>query len=296
MADDALIAGAAAPAGTRLIRSASVLDSVWAAVVASALFASSFYPLIDLPGSYLRTVDAPLRVYVVLVPVVAFVVAFVALIRRSVLLAAVATGVLVPGVALCGSLGGALFFDAASPFTDAGVPLAVGAAVIGVVMLIRWFVYHPAPLLGVEPRPTSRSSRVLLGVGLVLVVNVTVKALRDDPAWSLSFVVATAFMLLGPAVVVAAAAARAIAAFAVAAAACFAQIVAVLIARFDDGQIDIDGVLALRTGVVGLIVSAIAAAVAIGGAVMAEIEPDEGEGASDDDADWRWSVDDDLGS
>lgn len=137
---------------------------------------------------------------------------------------------------------------------------------------------------------------MLLGVGLVLVVNVTVKALRDDPTWSLSFVVATAFMLLGPAVVVAAAAARAIAAFVVAAATCFAQIVAVLIARFDDGQIDIDGVLALRTGVVGLIVSAVAAAVAIGGAVMAEIELNEGEGVADDDPDWRWSVDDDLGS
>lgn len=293
MADDGLIAGAAAPGGTRHIRSASALDAIWAATVAGAVIVSSFFPLVDLPNTYLRTRDAPLRVYVVIVPVVASAVAIVALVRRSTLLAAVATGIVVPALALCGSLGGALFFDAASPFTDAGVPLAVGAAVLGVIMLIRWFVYHPLPLLGVEPRPTIVSARPLLVVGLALAGNVVVGAALDDASWSLSFVVATLFMLLTPLVVITSAFVRTVAANALAAAACLAQVVAVLVARFDDGEVGIGSTLALRTGALGLVALAAAAAVAILGAVNAVVETDPDAGvASDDDADWRWTVDD----
>jgi hypothetical protein len=206
----------------------------------------------------------------------------------------VASGILVPSIALLGSLAGRLFFDAASPFTDAGTPLALGCAAVGVIMLIRWFVYHPVPIPGVEPRPTRPSARVLLGVGLVLVANVVVAALRDDPRWSASFVVATLFMLLAPLVVVAAAAIRTIAANALAAAASAAQIVAVVVAMLDGEDIGITSVFALRTGVVGLIALAVAAVVAVFGAVTGVVESDAATDlASDDDADWRWDVDDD---
>jgi hypothetical protein len=295
MAEDALIAGAAAPAGTRLIRSASVLDAAWVMVVAGVLVASSFVPLIDLPNAFLRTRDAPLRVYVFVVPLIAVVVAVLALVRRSTLLAAVATGIVVPAAALSGSLAGALFFDAASPFTDAGVPVALGAGLLGVVMIVRWFVYLASPLPGVESRPTSTWARGLAGVGLVLVVNVVVGALGDDPTWSASFVAATGFMLLAPLVVVAAAVARAVAASAVAAAACLAQFVAVVVATVDDGDVGVASTFALRTGVVGLIALPVGAVVAIVGARVGEIDAQlPGDELVADDADWRWAVDDDL--
>jgi hypothetical protein len=295
MAEDALIAGAAAPTGTRLIRSAAVLDATWAAVVAAVLVASSFVPLIDLPNALLRTRDAPLRVYVLVGPLVAVAIAVLALLRRSMLLAAVATGVLVPAVALCGSLAGALFFDAASPFTDAGVPVALGAASLGIVMIVRWFVYLATPLTGVERRPTSRWARALLLVGMVLVVNVVVGALGDDPTWSASFFAATGFMLLAPLVVLAAAVARAVAASVVAATACIAQVVSVTVAMLDDGDVALASTLALRTGIVGLIALPVGAAVAIIGAREAEIEVEvPGDELDADDADWRWTVDEDL--
>ena len=268
----------------------SALDAIWVAIVAAAIVVSSFFPLIDLPDSYLRTRDAPLSVWVVFLPVVAFVVAVVALVQRSTPLAAVATGVLVPAVALCGSLGGALFFDAVSPFTDAGVPLAVGAAVLGVIMLIRWFVYHPLPLLDVEPRPTVPAARSLLVVGLVLVTNVVVGALVDDPSWSMSFVVATMFMLLTPLVVVTTALVRAVTGLAVAAAACVGQVVAVVVAWVVD-DVGVGSTLSLRTGVVGLGGLAVATGIATVGAVTAVV-PSGTAARADDDAAWRWAADD----
>jgi len=292
MADDGLIAGAAAPAGTRRIRSVATLDAIWVILVGIAVVVSSFFPLIDLPDSYLRTSDAPLRVWVVVLPVIALVVAVVALVRRSTLLAAVATGTLVPAVALCGSLGGALFFDAASPFTDAGAPLAVGAGVLGAMMLIRWFVYHPLSLVDVEPRPTIAASRGLLALGLVFVVNVVVDALADDVAWSMSFVVATSFMLLTPLVVVAAALVRKVNAQAVAGAACVAQLIAVVVARVTD-DLEVGSTLSLRTGAVGLVALAVAAAVAGVGAATAAVDAEPDAPVEfDDDAAWRWTADD----
>jgi hypothetical protein len=295
MAEDALIVGAAAPAGTRRIRSAAVLDSIWVLLVAGVVVVSSFFALIDLPNRYLRTQDAPLRVYVVVVPAVAVALAVAAIIRRSVPLAAVATGTLVPAVALCGSLGASLFLDAASPFTDAGVPLAVAAALLGIVMVIRWFVYATPPVPGVEPRPTELLRRGLLTTGLVLTANVVIAALADDPTWSASFVVSTACLLLAPLVVLAAAAVCSVSSNLVAAGACAAQAVAVVVATLDDGGIEIDSTLALRTGVIGLIALVVGAGVAIAGADRAVIGDEPTVELLDaDDPDWRWSVDDDL--
>jgi hypothetical protein len=295
MAEDALIAGAAAPAGTRRIRSAPVLDSIWSLVVAAAIVLSSFFPLVDVDSPLFRTGEPPLRVYALGLPVLALIVVIAAVVRRSAVLAAVASGILVPSIALLGSLAGALFFDAGSPFTDAGTPLSLGCAAVGVIMLIRWFVYHTVPILGVEPRPTLLSARVLLGVGLALVANVVVDALRDDPRWSASFVVATMFMLLTPLVVVASAAVRTVAANALAAGAAWAQTVAVLVAMLDGEDLDITSVFTLRTGVVGVIALVAAGCVAVFGAVTAVVESDAVvDGASDDDTNWRWDVDDDL--
>jgi len=295
MAEDALIAGAAAPAGTRWIRSASVLDSIWAMVVAGLIIGSSFFALVDVENPLFRTGEAPLRVYALGLPTLALIVAVAAAARRSAVPAAVASGILVPSIALLGSLAGALFFDSVSPFTDAGTPLSLGCAGVGVVMLIRWFVYHPVPLSGVESRPTLLSARVLLGIGSVLVANVAIAAFRDNPQWSSSFVVATMFMLLTPLVVVASAAVRTVAANALAASAASAQIVAVLVAMLDGDDVGVSSVFALRTGVVGLVALGAAAAAAVFGAVTAVVESDSARGlAADDDASWRWDADDEM--
>ena len=292
MAEDALIAGAAAPAGTRWIRSAPVLDSIWALIVAGAIGLSSFFPLAD---ALFRTGEAPLRVYAVGLPVLALIVIVAAVVRRSGVLAAVASGLLVPPIALLGSLAGALFFDSVSPFTDAGTPVSLGCAGVGVIMLIRWFVYHPVPISGVDARPTLVSARVLLGIGVALVANVVIDAFGDDPQWSASFIVATMFMLLTPLVVIASAAARTIAGNALAAGAAAAQVVAVAVVMLDGDGVGVTSVLALRTGIVGLVGLTAATVVAVFGAATAAVEPDVAiDLAADDDADWRWAFDDDL--
>lgn len=293
MADDALIAGAAAPAGTRWIRSVPVLDAIWALLVAVAITVSSSFALIDLTNNSLRTQDAPLRVYVLGVPAVAAIIAIIAIVRRSSGLAAAATGALVPAVALSGSLGSSLFLDDASPFTDVGVPLAVGSALLGIAMFVRWFVYMTPVVTGVDPRPSMVAARGLLVVGLLLVGNVMVVALLDGPTWSAAFVVSTACMLLGPFVVVASALARSVESNVLAVAACAAQAVAVVFATLDDGGVEIDSTLALRTGVVGVIGLVVGAGIAIVGADRAAI--DDPPTTDDlDDPDWRWSADDDV--
>jgi hypothetical protein len=295
MAEDALIAGAAAPAGTRRIRSAPVLDALWALLVAGLIVLSSFFPLLNFDNSLSRTGEAPLRVYALGLPVLALLVIIVAVVRRSAVSAAVASGLLVPAIALLGSLAGALFFDAVSPFTDAGTPLSLGCAIVGVVMLIRWFVYAPTPVAAVDARPTPMSARVLLGTGLVLVANVVIAAFGDDPQWSASFVVATMFMLLAPLVVVAAAVVRTVAGNALASGASAAQLVAVAVVLIDGDGIGVTSVFALRTGVVGMIGLAAAAVVAGVGAMTAGVESDaEVVVSADDDAAWRWHVDDEV--
>ncbi len=295
MAEDALIAGAAAPAGTRWIRSASVLDSIWAMVVAGLIIVSSFFALVDVENPLFRTGEAPLRIYALGLPTLAMIVAVVAAARRSAVSAAVASGMLVPSVALLGSLAGALFFDSVSPFTDAGTPLSLGCAAVGIVMLIRWFVYAPVPLSGVESRPTRLSARVLLGIGTVLVANVAVAAFRDNPQWSASFVVATTFMLLTPLVVVASATVRTVAANALAASAAAAQIVAVVVVMVDGDDVGITSVFALRTGVFGLVALGAAVVAAVFASVTAVVGSDSARDfAADDDASWRWDVDDET--
>jgi hypothetical protein len=291
MVDDALIAGAAAPSGGRLIRSPWVLDAIWVASVAALFIAVSPFPLIDLESTYLRLFDAPLRVFVLALPVVAIGVAVGALVRRSAAVGAAATGVLVPTVALGGSLAGALFLDAASPFTDAGVPLTLAAAVLGLVMLVRWFVYQPSPLPGRDRRPPVVSGRALVGLGVVLVANVLVNTVRDDVGWSSSTVVATAFMLIAPAVVLTAGLVRSVGAAILATASCVAQSVAVIVVLLEDGDVQIDSSLALRTGVVGLVVMIGAAAAAVVGVRGATVDIDERPGPRDDES-WRWSADD----
>lgn len=296
MTDDDLITGAAAPAAERLVRSTTVLDAIWAAVVALVLIGSSFVPLIDLEGVSLRTADAPLRVYALFIPAVALVVAAVSVVRRSTGVAGVATGLLVPSIALGGSVSGALFLDAASPFTDAGVPLTLAASAVGVVMLVRWFVYRPTPVPGRDPRPTTQLSLGLLVVGVVLVAGVLVSLARDDSPLSASFVVASTFMLLTPLVVLAAGFVRSVHANLCAAAACLAQFVAVVVVRFVESNGDgiglAESATTLRTGVFGLGALAVASAIAILGAMQPRIDADVPVATATDDESWRWSADD----
>ncbi|MEP4651454.1 MAG: hypothetical protein ABJ314_14820, partial [Ilumatobacter sp.] len=200
MTDDALIAGAAAPTRARRIASGAPLDVVWIIVTGVALVTSSMFDLIDLPAQRLRTGDAPLRIFVIGLPLVACVLAGVAARRRSELLAAAATGVLAPGIALAGSLSVSLFLDDDSAFADVGVAVSLTAALLGTVMIVRWFVYHPLSLVIDERRPMRPMSHGATGVGLVLVAVVMLTGIGDgvDVAW----LGQTAAMLTVPAIVV----------------------------------------------------------------------------------------------
>ena len=294
MTDENLISGAAAPAAERLIRSSVALDAIWVVCVAAALVVSSLIPLVDLEDVYVRTADAPLRAYTVALPVLATILAVVAAARRSALLAASATGVLVPAVAFAGSVAASLFFDVTSPFTDAGVPLTLAAGALGLVMLVRWFVYQPTPVPGRDPRPTRQSATALSLMGLALAAVVVVDAVRDDVPWSLPFALATALMMLTALVVVVAGLVRSTGANVLAAAACLAQFAAVVVVERDDADsgavVLAESATTIRTGAVGLIVLVVAAALAIAGAVRPRLDVVE-ERSTTDDAAWRWSAD-----
>jgi len=296
MTDDDLITGAAAPATERIIHSRAARDAVWAASVAVLLIVSSWLPLVDLDAVYLRTADAPLRVYTVVMPLLALIVTIVSVVRHSSVLASVATGILVPSVALAGSVAASLFFDAASPFTDAGVPVTLAVATVGLVMLLRWFIYQPTPVPGVELRPPVQLAGVLLATGAVLAGNVVVSAVRDDDPWSLPFALSTALMLLTALVVIAAGLVRSIEANLLAAAACVAQFVAVvvvLVFEGDDGVALAESATTMRTGVVGLVALAAAATIAVLGSQRPRLDVARPEASLvADDTAWRWSADD----
>lgn len=295
MTDDELISGAAAPSAERLIRSSVALDVIWVCCVAAALIMSSLIPLVDLEDVYLRTADAPLRVYTLGIPIVAVIAAAVGAARRSALLAAVATGVLVPSVAFAGSVASSLFFDAASPFTDAGVPLSLAAASLGLVMLVRWFVYQESPVPGREPRPTVPLAGGLSLAGLVLALVVVVDAIRDEDPWSLPFALSTALMLLTALVVIVAGLVRSIGANVLAAAACIAQFAAVIVVEVDDvasgGVVLAESATTIRTGTAGLVVLALTTTIAILGAAQPRVDTVDDARTTTDDAAWRWSAD-----
>lgn len=297
MTDDDLITGAAAPAADRLIGSRVALDAGWVFCVAALLIVSALLPLVDLEDVYVRTADAPLRVYTVVLPVVAMIVSTLSLVRTSNGLGAAATGVLVPSVALGGSVAGSLFFDAASPFTDAGVPATLAASTVGLVMLLRWFIYEPVPAEGVDPRPPPQLARILVVLGAALALNVVVSAARDDDGWSLPFALSTALMLLPAVVVLAAGLVRSIAANLLAAAGCAAQFVAVVVVLAVED--DIDGVglaesaTTMRTGAIGLALLAATAVVAVVGALDPRLDSGgENAAVASDDVAWRWTADD----
>ena len=289
MSDDALIVGAAAPVGTRRIRSAVLLDVTWVSVTAVAVLVSSRFALIDLPGQYLRTGDAPLRIWVVGLPAVSLLVAVVAAVRRSPLLAATATGILAPAVALSGSLAVSLFLNESSAFADAGVAVSLGAACIGVAMLLRWFVYHPADLLADESRPTPRISSAVLAAGVTTGLVVVANGVVDDGAWSSSFVFQTLLIAVVPLVIVGCGSVRTRGAMALGASAAAAQIVGIVGVRVEL-ILPSDSDLLLRTGVAGIVLLTVAAVLCIVGLTRHAV--DDAAEPSDDDAEWRWIVTD----
>lgn len=289
MSDDALIVGAAAPVGTRRIRSVVLLDVTWVSVTAVALLVSSRFALIDLPGQYLRTGDAPLRIWVVGLPVVALLVAVVAAVRRSPLLAAMATGILAPAVAFSGSLAVSLFLNESSAFADAGVAVSLGAACLGVAMLLRWFVYHPADLLADESRPTPGVSAAVVAAGVATGVVIVANGVVDDGAWSSSFVFQTLLIAVVPLVIVGCGSMRTRGAMALAASAAVAQIVGVVGVRIEL-TLPLDSDLLLRTGAAGIVLLTVAAGLCVVGVIRHAV--DDTVEPSDDDAEWRWTVTD----
>jgi len=289
MSDDALIAGAAAPVGTRRIRSAVLLDVSWVSVTAVALLVSSRFALIDLPNQYLRTGDAPLRIWVVGLPVASLLVGAFAAIRRNPFAAAVATGMLAPAIAFAGSIALSLFLNESSAFADAGVAVSLGAALVGVSMLVRWFVYHPADVAADESRPTVGISWTVGAVGAMIGLVIGVTAVIDAGSVSSSFVGQTLLMLIVPLAIAVSALVRTRSAMALAAAGAAAQIVGVVAVRIEL-VLPLDSELTLRTGVVGIAMMTIAAGLCVFGFTRHTV--DDTQRPDDDDADWRWVVTD----
>ncbi|MFT4659299.1 MAG: hypothetical protein ACJAXA_002818 [Candidatus Aldehydirespiratoraceae bacterium] len=288
MNDDDLIAGAAAPRGARWIRSLLVLDATWVVVVALAMIGSSFFSLVDLPDTKLRTGDDPLRFFVLGCPAFAIVAAVVGVIRHSAALAAVGAGVLAPSIALTGSLSLALFLDKQAAFADIGVAFGLGAALLGLAMLLRWFVYHPMSMWKKEARPVIPVARGLIGCGAltgILVLSADIGGGLSD--WA--SLARTILVLLVPALAVAAGIARTLPAMALAAAACIGQIVAVVVVRAEQSSIPLDSDLVLRTGLLGMLGLATCAAIALVALRFTEVDDDI---EVDDDPSWRWSADD----
>lgn len=290
MAEDALIAGAAAPAKGRLIGAAATLDAVWVVVAACAVVTSGFFALIDLPTATLRTGEAPLRVFVFALPVVAVVVAVVGAARASTTMVALATGVLVPGAALAGSLALLLFFDSGSAFANTGVTVSIGAALVVLITVIRWFVYHPVSLLSNELRPQHLHTRLLGALGVALTLLVLVLGLDADK--SLAWAGQTMALLLVPLVVIGSAIVRSVSAASLAAGAAAAQVFAVIVAKFEQSSIAFDSDLLLRTGIPGLVLLVAMVGVVALSVRGALADDDTALPAADDDAAWRWSVDD----
>lgn len=291
MSDDALIAGAAAPVGQRWIRSTAVLDSGWVIVSALALIASSFFPLVDLPGTRLQTGDEPLRFFVLGLPVIAIVMAVVGAVRGSLVVVAAATGVLAPGIALAGSLGASLLLSDAAAFADVGVAIAIGAALVGLVMLVRWFVYHPLPLTGDQSQPVPLAGRALLALGGLLAAILVVTTIVGGTSWSTASVGQTLVLLVVACVVVAAGGIRTVAAAWLSCAACTSQVLAVLVVRAEKSTISFDSDLVLRTGVVGIAALVVIAVVSIVAAMSATPDP-EPDADADAVESWRWHLDD----
>ena len=291
MSDDALIAGAAAPVGQRWIRSTSVLDAGWVIVTAAGLIISSFFALIDLPNAQLRTGADPLRFFVLGLPIVAIVIAVVGAVRQSVSIVAVATGIVTPGFALAGSLGVSLLLSEASAFADVGVAISIAASVAGLVMLIRWFVYHPLPLLGDQSRPVPWAGWSLMALGGLLAVILLATTIVGDTSWSTASVGQTVLLLTVAMVVVAAGMTRTIPAAWLSCAACASQFVAVFVVKAEQSTIPFDSDLVLRTGVAGLAALAITAAVSAVAATRVAVDAEPEPGAEGDES-WRWNLDD----
>jgi hypothetical protein len=288
MADDELIAGAAAPSRLRRIDSVVRLDAIWVVVVAVALIGSSFFSLVDLPDARLRTGEEPLRFFVLGLPATAIVAAVVGAIRGSATLTAIGTGVLAPSIALTSSLGLTLFLDKQAAFADVGVAFALAAALLGLAMLVRWFVYHPASLWKEEVRPIVPISRALVGAGALTMVVVIAADIGDD-AGGWIWVAQTAVLPLAPALVVAAGVARTLPATALAGAASAAQFVAVIVVRAEQSTIPLNSDLVLRTGVLGMIGLATCVALTAAAFRFTEVDVDI---EIDDDPPWRWNADD----
>lgn len=291
MSDDALIAGAAAPVGTRWIRSTAVLDAGWVIVASVGLIISSFFWLIDLPNAQLRTGADPLRFFVVGLPAIATVTAGFGAARRSVVLVAAATGIVTPGFALAGSLSISLLLSEASAFADSGVAVSVGAWLLGVVMLVRWFVYHPMPLLGDQLRPPPAAGLALAGLGVMSIVVLLVTTIAGDTQWSAASVGQTVVLAMVALVVLAAAVTRTIPAAWLAGAACASQVVAVFAVKAEQSTIPFDSDLVLRTGLPGLVVLTLTAVVAFVAAARPAVDPTP-EFDADDTESWRWDLDD----
>lgn len=291
MSDDTrLPIGAAAPTRARVVRSLLALDVSWVVLAGVAFVVSSFFSLVDLERESLQTSDPSLRVYAVVLPVVALLVAAGAAFAKSLWAAAAATGILAPSSALVGLVSSSLFLDRNAAYTDVGVAVSLLVALFGVATLIRWFVYHPVDLHRDEVRPTRRLAIAVAASAAITGVAISAQAIIDRGATTAQFAMQLLFALVVPITLIAAAIVRTMHAFVLAGTAAVGQVVAVLLADLDaDIGFGSDRMLwTTVAALAALIVSAglVAASVRVNGLDV----PNEVDIV--DDESWRWTAED----
>jgi hypothetical protein len=227
---------------------------------------------------------------VVGLPVAALLVAVAAGLRRSARAAALATGIIAPAVAFGGSLAVSLFLNESSAFADAGVAVSLGAASIGVAMLLRWLVYHPAGVLADESRPTPRVSLAVVASGVTTGLVIVIGGVVDDGSWSSPFVFQTMLIVVVPLLIAGCGVVRTRSAMALATGAAVAQIVGVVVVRAERSSLPLDSDLVLRTGLGGIVLLGFTAGLCA--IAFTHHAVDEAVTVSDDDADWRWTTTD----
>jgi hypothetical protein len=288
--DDRVPVGAVAPPRPRLVGSIPTLDALWVWIVGLLVVATAFLSLGELRNGLESTGDPGLRVFSVGAPIVAIAAGVAAAIRKSVVFAAAATGMLAPAVSLVGLASSAHFLDRAAAFADVGAAVGVVTAIVGVAALARWFVYHPVALQSDELRPSVPMAWSLASAGLIVGLAVMVAAISDEGATTAKFVGQSFFALIVALVTIVAAAVRTLPTFVLAASAAMTQVIAVVIATVDLDEGGLGTTVTLWTSLPALI--ALATVVALALAATRRMRRDDVQTIEADTESWRWTATD----
>ena len=296
MTDDHRVpVGAVAPTGRRLVRSLLTRDVLWVVVAGLLLIATALFSLQEFRRDPVTTRDGGLRIFAVVVPTLAIIVALVAARRRSDVLAAMAVGMIVPSTALVGLVSAGYFLSRVAPYADLGVAVGIVVATFGIATIGRWFVYHPVSIVTNEDRPIAELAWVVCGLAVVLGVLQVVTAFTSDADDEGRFVglgdellqggVQLFFALLFVVTAIVGAVVRTRLSFVLVAAGAFTQLAAVFGAQRDGSKIGLASVVTLWIDVAGLAVLALVGVIAVLG--TQRLRADEPRGL--DSESWRWT-------